>query len=179
MFYPNPAIDNPACVNTFVPVKKSRFDGKLKGLIGIYFLLYFIGAFLGVITGVYIVLALDSVLASFTDSSLYYAVFVVGFIPVLFFLAFAVAWSIIIYQRWEAKHTVISGHPVYFNAKVFPFAWTVFKWILFGLFTFYIYWLWQPIRFRKWKWAHTIVDPYAQVVDVQNVCQNGPMKKKK
>ncbi len=182
MFYPNPAIDNPVCVNTVMPVKKSRFEGKLKGYIGSCFKAFFAALPFGVLAGVYSAVCLPLIIigAAFSEQTVLFLLIVaLSGIPIIVLACIGSAWSIIIMLRWETKHTVISGHPVYFNAKVFSFAWTVFKWELFGILTLGIYWLWQPIRFRKWKWAHTIVDPYVQVVDVQHICQNGPIPMKK
>ena len=68
-------------------------------------------------------------------------------------------WACIIYAKWDAKHTVISGQRLKFKASTFNLICNIIKWTFLTVITAGIYSLWMPIKVRKWQVKHTVSEP--------------------
>ncbi len=68
-------------------------------------------------------------------------------------------YSVVLYQRWRAKHTYINGYRLIFVGS----AWALFgnwiKWFFLIIITFGIYSFWVIPRITKWKTENTDFDP--------------------
>lgn len=71
-------------------------------------------------------------------------------------IALGFCWACIIGIKWEAKHTVISGQRLKFNAGSLNLFFNCIKWTLLTIITLGIYALWMPIKVRKWQVKHTV-----------------------
>lgn len=175
MFYPNTS-NNYMCMPSVSPVRKSSFSGTLGGYIGMNVKSALVNLIFGALCYLYIILFACFVLSfpvfvfSISADAAGFLLFIFFFcaVPLLFLSFFGAAWAFLIRCRWNAKHTIISGHPVYFKAGVFSTTGTFIKWSFLSAITCGIYALWLPILVRKWKCAHFYVDPNVQLVDVDH-----------
>ena len=57
--------------------------------------------------------------------------------------------------RWEAKHTVINGHRLFFDGTAVQLFGKWILWLLLTIITAGIYGFWAGIMLKKWKASHT------------------------
>ena len=57
--------------------------------------------------------------------------------------------------RWEARHTVINGHRLWFDGTAMQLFGMWIRWLLLTVVTFGIYGFWVAIKVKQWKVAHT------------------------
>lgn len=175
MFHPN-ATNNTPCTPTIKPVHKSEFLGTFGGFIGTNIKAIFVNLFFYVLCYLYLVLFAGFVLffpvfvfsISADAAGVLLSIFLFGAVPLLFLSCLGAAWAFLIRCRWNAKNTIISGHPVCFQAGVFATAGTFIKWSFLSMITCGIYALWLPILIRKWKCAHFCIDFNVQFADVDH-----------
>lgn len=168
MFHPN-ATNNPPCVPTIKPVHKSEFLGSVGGYIGTCIKAYLANMLVVLFCVVFCVSVTLALIASCSQQALLpFLLIMLVCLPCAFFSCWGGAWAFLIRCRWDARHTIISGHPVCFEANTTATAITFMKWGFLSIITCGIYSLWLPILLRKWKCAHFYVDPYVKFVDVDH-----------
>ncbi|WP_241497072.1 DUF898 domain-containing protein [Streptobacillus notomytis] len=64
-------------------------------------------------------------------------------------------WAIVIYQKWETKHTIIDGKRLIFDGTGIQLFGNYIKWWFLSLITFGIYGLWVKIKILQWIAKHT------------------------
>lgn len=82
-------------------------------------------------------------------------------------IGLGLCWGLIVFIKWDTKHTVISGYRLKFTASAWNYFWTCVKWTFLTAITFGIYALWLLIKFRKWQVKHTIIIPEEKDAPVQ------------
>jgi len=64
-------------------------------------------------------------------------------------------FSVVLMQRWRAKHSRIDGAPLVFTGSAVGLFGLWIKWFLLIIITLGIYSLWVGPRIEAWKWEHT------------------------
>ena len=64
-------------------------------------------------------------------------------------------WAMCMIYDWEAKHTVIDGHRLYFDGTAIQLFGNWIKWLLLTIITIGIYGFWVSIKLKNWKTIHT------------------------
>ncbi len=64
-------------------------------------------------------------------------------------------WAYCMVYRWEAKHTVISGHRLTFDGTAAQLFGKWLLWLLLTVITAGIYGIWVSIKLKKWRTKHT------------------------
>ena len=123
----------------------SDFDGTVWSYIGVGVLEFLVLALMGGIgAAVMLLLGVDNVISIIT-------------LVVCLFIGFA--WMTVIFMKWDAKHTIISGNRLKFKASAFNLLGNYLKWVLLTVITLGIYSLWLPVKVRKWRAKHTTSSP--------------------
>lgn len=78
-----------------------------------------------------------------------------GAVVTLFTLGICLPWSIVIMERYKAKHTVINGRRLTFDGTAVGLFGQWIKWFLLTIITLGIYGLWVKIAMKKWVVKHT------------------------
>ena len=84
---------------------------------------------------------------------------IIAIIVLVVCVVIGAAGMTIIFMKWDAKHTIISGQRLKFKASAFSLLGNYLKWVLLTVITLGIYSLWLPIKVRKWKAQHTTSSP--------------------
>ena len=84
---------------------------------------------------------------------------VISIVTVVVCVLIGFAWMTIIFMKWDAKHTIISGQRLKFKASPINFLLNYLKWILLTVITLGIYSLWIPVKVRQWRARHTTSTP--------------------
>ena len=166
------------CVqNVPASVPASQFDGGLLGLIGTCVLsfLAFLGGLIIPLVGagaiLYFLIPLDlqnlSLEGILTASNALYLAAAGALL--LFGLFFAIAWSSVVYTRWDVRHTKINGKRLKFKGTAWGLFGNMLKWLFLTVITVCIYGLWLPIKARKWVVSKTVMEDPTPVV-----CQQQP-----
>jgi len=72
-------------------------------------------------------------------------------------LGLAYPWLLCMLKRWEARHTSIDGHRLFFNGTGMQLIGKWIVWLLLSIITLGIYLLWLPIRIKQWTIKHTTI----------------------
>ena len=103
---------------------------------------------------------------SYFDGKLhqYIGWWLLGFIVTLFTLGICYPLAYGWLAKWEARHTVTCGYRQVFDGKAGSLIPKWLLWCLFSILTLFIFALWNPIRFRRWKVARIklVKDPRAK-----------------
>ncbi len=136
-----------------VAALKSHWDGRLATLIGtaLLCLLAFV-LFAGLGAGIAYALGAFDPEAEQTMK-------IIGFVAIGIFALIGYTWALVIFMKWDAKNTVISGQRLRFTASTFNLFFNLIKWSFLIVITLGIYSLWLPIKVRKWQVEHTVSEP--------------------
>lgn len=123
----------------------SDFDGTVWNYIGVGFLELLIIALMGgIAAAVMLTLGAENV---------------ISIIVLVVCCIIASAWCVIIFMKWDAKHTILGGYRLKFKASALNFLLNYFKWLLLTVITLGIYSLWLPVVVRRWRARHTTIHP--------------------
>lgn len=81
---------------------------------------------------------------------------ILGGLVTAFTFGICYPWAICMIYRWEAKHTVVSGHRLKFTGTALQLFGNWIKWLLLTVITFGIYGFWLNIKLMQWKAKHTV-----------------------
>ena len=141
--------------NKKAQVNNSVFTGRLLNLIGTWILMILI---IGIMAGAGV--ALVMFVGGIGEEGATIGGLQIALIVVAAFLAMlGIAWAAIRFIKWNTKHTVISGNKIKFNGNAFQLLGNCLKWAFLSIITVFIYALWLPIKFRKWKVKHMELQP--------------------
>lgn len=78
-----------------------------------------------------------------------------GFLISVCTLGICYPFSVVLIQRWRAKHSFIDGRQLEFTGSAVALFGLWIKWLLLSVVTLGIYLLWVAPRIEKWKWENT------------------------
>lgn len=78
-----------------------------------------------------------------------------GFLITTLTLGICYPFSVVLMQRWRAKHSYIEGRQLVFTGTAIGLFGLWIKWFLLSVITFGIYLFWVMPRIEQWKWEHT------------------------
>ena len=78
-----------------------------------------------------------------------------GAIVTFLTLGICFPWAVCFEERWNAKHTIIDGHQLYFDGKAMQLFGNYIKWFLLTIITLGIYSFWLNIKMKQWITSHT------------------------
>lgn len=85
----------------------------------------------------------------------YWGTAILGLLITTLTLGICYPFSVVLMQRWRAKHSFIDGQQLEFTGS----AWGLFglwiKWLILIVITLGIYGFWVAPRIQKWKWENT------------------------
>lgn len=64
-------------------------------------------------------------------------------------------FSLVLRERWRAKHSYIEGRQLVFNGSAWGLFGLWWKWLILIVITLGIYLFWVGPRIYRWKWEHT------------------------
>ena len=80
---------------------------------------------------------------------------IVGFLVTVLTLGICFVFSVVLVERWKAKHTVIDGKRLVFDGRGIQLFGKWLLWLLLTIITLGIYSFWMAIAMRKWVTKHT------------------------
>jgi len=89
----------------------------------------------------------------------YLAAMIAAVLVAVLSLGICVPFSVVIFQRWRANHTLLLGRQLAFTGSATHLFGLWIKWWFFILITFGIYSFWVGPRFMRWIVEHTDVAP--------------------
>ena len=152
--------------NFYSVIPTSEFDGKLGGLIGRTLAAFLAFVFALAIFAAPLLVTVLEIVALGT------AGLIGGGVLAFFGFIFACAWFSNIRQRWFARHTRVNGYRLKFTGKTWSLAFKGLKWFFACVFTVLIFALWLPIKVKKWRTAHTVIDDAAPIAEMQTFSQS-------
>lgn len=72
-----------------------------------------------------------------------------------FTLGFLYPFSVVLMERWRAKHSLIDGRRLVFTGSALKLFGNWIKWWFFTAITLGIYGFWVIPQITRWKWEHT------------------------
>ena len=126
----------------------SFFDGKLLGQIGTTILALFALILPLLPAGGLAVLGFT--LFANLSKEILIAIYVAIGVFAFFMLWLGLAWSTVIFLRWQYRHTVIGGKRLVFKGKKTALWGNFLKWLFLTVLTLTIYGLWVWIKMQRW-----------------------------
>ncbi len=74
-------------------------------------------------------------------------------------LGFLYPFSVVLMERWRAKHSLIDGRRLVFTGSALKLFGNWIKWWFLTAITLGIYGFWVIPQITKWKWEHTEFEP--------------------
>ena len=131
----------------------SKWDGGLLSLIGTFLLMFLV---IGIMAGIGVAIAFA--IGAFAEGAAP-AMLAIGIAAIVLFAWLGFCWSMIIFIKWDTKHTVISGQRMQFKVGTLNLFFNMIKWTVLTVITVGIYGLWLPVKIRKWQVKNTVSHP--------------------
>ncbi len=150
---------------------QSKYDGRLLTLIGTGLLMLLVEViFIAIAFAVPIALGVIQIdveaIAISVNQEADLLMLILSLVSLILFPIIGGCWSMIIFTKWDTRHTVISGQRLKFTANTWSLFWNCMKWLFLTAITLGIYGLWWFIKFRKWQVKHIVALP--EVVEGEN-----------
>ena len=94
-----------------------------------------------------------------------------GLVSLLSF-GFFYPFSVVLLERWRAKHSFIGGRRLVFTGKAVNLWGLWIKWWFFSVITLGIYGFWVIPEMTRWKWEHTEFEPTVTPTPVASYPRN-------
>lgn len=78
-----------------------------------------------------------------------------GFAITVFTLGICYPFSLVLMERWRAKHSFVDGVQLVFTGSAWGLFGNWIKWLLVSVITLGIHLFWVVPRITQWKWEHT------------------------
>jgi uncharacterized membrane protein YjgN (DUF898 family) len=85
----------------------------------------------------------------------YFGTGLLAFAITLFTLGICYPFSVVLMERWRAKHSFIDGHRLRFTGSAWALFGTWIKWFFLCIITIGIYSFWVVPRINRFKWENT------------------------
>jgi uncharacterized membrane protein YjgN (DUF898 family) len=85
----------------------------------------------------------------------YFGTALLGLIITVLSLGLLYPFSLVLRERWRAKHSYIEGRQLVFNGSAWGLFGLWWKWLILIIITLGIYAFWVGPRIYRWKWEHT------------------------